>query len=89
MSWSKEMPIPKYLASCSNDTTIRIWDLEDVKCKVTLREHRAPVMCVAFDPLGRYLASGDHDGVLILWSQQTFTPVKMYQCPEGKQIHYW
>jgi WD40 repeat protein len=88
LSWSK-LDGPKYLASCSNDTTVRIWDLEEVKCMHTLREHRAPVMCVAFDPRNRFLASGDHDGVLIVWTLPAFTVKRIYQCPEGKEIHSW
>ena len=46
-------------------------------------------MALSFDPRNKFLATGDHDGVVIIWSLPSFTPEKMFQCPEGKEIHYW
>ena len=46
------------LASCSNDETIKIWDIESGSCLSTLTGDK-PVNGVAFSPDGNTLAAGD------------------------------
>lgn len=62
------------LASCAEDTTIRLWHLEpayDKKPCVALfagAGHKWPVMAVHFHPNGRWLLSGGQDTAVCLWA---------------------
>jgi WD40 repeat protein/serine/threonine protein kinase len=54
------------LASCSQDLTIRLWQIGSGACRV-LRGHFDVVYGVAFHPDGTRLASGSRDGVICVW----------------------
>ena len=58
------------LASCSDDTTIRLWDLKINAETARLEGHGAPVSALALLPDGR-LASGSHDNTVRLWDLKT------------------
>ena len=58
------------LASAGDDTTIKIWDLQDNTLTTTLRGHRAKIHSVAFSPDGTLLASGSDDSTFRLWDVQ-------------------
>ncbi|WP_329477743.1 WD40 repeat domain-containing protein [Kribbella sp. NBC_01484] len=57
----------KYLASGSDDTTIRLWLLEKGITTATLEGHTDMVLGLAFTPDGSVLASGSQDGTIRLW----------------------
>jgi len=64
------------LASCSADTTIRLWKV--VTCPPlcdTLRGHEKSVLSICFSHDGSRLASGCADGVIQLWDTQSRTIV--------------
>lgn len=76
------------LASCSVDNSVMIWDVPPAAAphstgvrggvltpRVTLRGHSSFVKGVAFDPVGRLLASCGADNLVILWSMETWTEV--------------
>jgi protein HIRA/HIR1 len=77
------------LASCSVDNTVMIWDIVSpalagnsvgvrggvLAPRVTLRGHASFVKGVAFDPVGRLLASCGADDVVIIWSTETWAEV--------------
>ncbi len=68
-------PDGRILVSSSNDNTVRLWDMESGRLLRTL-EHRGDVVCVAWSPDGRMLATG------------TFSGKKVYQwdATTGRQI---
>jgi len=53
-----------YLASGSDDTTIRLWLLENGTTTATLEGHTDMVLGLAFTPDGSTLASGSQDGTI-------------------------
>lgn len=59
----------------AGDATARIWDLTTELPKCTLVGHRGWVLCVAWDPLERFIATGGHDGLVRIWDAKTGKPV--------------
>jgi WD40 repeat protein len=55
------------LASGSDDTTIKLWDVLTRQSLATLDDHSDSVSTVAFSPDGQTLASGSADRTLKLW----------------------
>ncbi len=60
-------PDSKYLASGSDDKTVKLWSVEAKKEITTLRGHRDKVTSIAFSPNGKYLVSGSYDKTIRLW----------------------
>ncbi|EHK20940.1 uncharacterized protein TRIVIDRAFT_8607, partial [Trichoderma virens Gv29-8] len=56
-----------YLASASDDCTVKIWDTMTGKEKQILKGHRDWVNLVAFSADGRYLASESQDSMIRVW----------------------
>ncbi len=59
------------LAAGSQDSTVRIWDLEQQKCVKQLKNHREMVSSIAYNPAHQQLASGSDDKTVTLWNSQT------------------
>ena len=64
-------PDGAYLASGSNDNTIKIWEVETGRLLRTLTGHTDKVCSVAFAPNGKYLASGSNDETIKIWEVTT------------------
>ncbi len=60
-------PDGRYLASGSEDRTIKLWRVSDGALVRTLYGHTDWVSSVAFSPDGQYLASGSGDKTVRLW----------------------
>ncbi|WP_334311588.1 hypothetical protein [Microcystis aeruginosa] len=56
-----------YLASGSQDNTIKIWEVATGKELRTLTGHFEAVFSVVYSPDGRYLASGSGDNTIKIW----------------------
>ena len=56
-----------FLASASNDRTVRVWDLRVRRTVALLNGHTDAVNAVAYLPDGNHLVSGGADGRVILW----------------------
>ena len=57
----------RMLASCGEDTTVRLWDPATGAGRRTLTGHTGPVRGVAFSPDGGMLASCGEDTTVRLW----------------------
>ena len=65
IAWS---PDGRFLATPSDDQTIRIWEIETGACIRTLEGHNEAVNSVAWSPDGRTLASGSTDTTVRVWN---------------------
>src|SRR5690606_18146241 len=63
-------PDDQYVATGSNDRTIRIWRARDGQLVRIMSGHRNGIKAMAFSPEGRYLASGAADGSIKIWDWQ-------------------
>lgn len=50
------------------DKSVKQWNTETGECVATLTEHRRPVWSLAFDLSQKRLASGDGNGLLVIWN---------------------
>ena len=58
----------KYLASGSNDNSIKIWNLNDKREKFTLTGHTSYIYAVAITQDGQFIVSGSDDSTIKIWS---------------------
>jgi len=86
-----------YLASCSADKTIKIWDWKKQEEIITIAGHTGWVLSVAFSPDGTYLVSGSTDKTVKIWNwrkggliktligHRGWTPFVIFS-PDGKYL---
>jgi WD40 repeat protein len=73
----------KYLASGSEDTSIRLWDLETGACGV-LQGHIKWISTNLFSPDARYIASGSDDETIMVRDLQKGSTMTIWKShPEG------
>ncbi|KIJ31651.1 hypothetical protein M422DRAFT_185684 [Sphaerobolus stellatus SS14] len=69
-------PDGRYIASGSDDHTVRLWSVETgMPVGQPYEGHTYFVRSVSFSPDGRYIASGSSDRTVRLWSVETGMPV--------------
>jgi WD40 repeat protein/Cdc6-like AAA superfamily ATPase len=64
-------PHGQWLASGSDDKTIRLWDTRSGQCHQILTKHTDWIRALAVDPRGQWLASGSSDQTIRLWDVQS------------------
>ena len=63
-------PKGEHLASCSEDHTIKIWNLKTMSEEQTLTGHTCWVLGIEFNSDGSLLASASEDGTARLWDEK-------------------
>ena len=82
VNWSLDQ---KYLASCSVDNTIIIWNAKDLPQKVSsIAGHQGLVKGVTWDPVGKYIASQSDDRSVRIWRTSDWKEVKQVTKPFKK-----
>lgn len=72
------------IAVASDDGTIKILSIQSPADSPLLVTNKQPIYSVSFDPLGRYLASLDKSGSLVLWNaQKNFSSYKTFPAISG------
>jgi WD domain, G-beta repeat len=66
-------PDGTWIATASDDTTVRIWDAATTTVQTTLTGHTGPVRSVAIAPDGTRLATASDDQTVRVWDTATIT----------------
>ena len=69
-------PVYTLIASCGEDATIKIWDMDTGKTEHTLRGHTAQINDISFDAQGELLASCSTDLTIKLWDMNKYSCLK-------------
>lgn len=68
----------RFLLSCSEDQTVRLWSLDTFTSLCCYRGHGYPVWDVDFGPEGVYFATSSHDRTARLWSCEHIYPLRVF-----------
>src|SRR5581483_3563807 len=79
-------PNGKWVASGSDDETVKIWDLETGSCRATLEGHTQEVNCVAITPDGKRILSSSTDRTIRVWDAATARPLVAF---DGHKEKVW
>ena len=60
-------PKGSHLATCSGDSTIKIWDFLKAACVATFDSHIHPVWAVSWHDMGNFVVSGSMDSTCKLF----------------------
>ena len=71
-------PFSTHLLSASEDTTLRLWDLESMEPKVIYRGHTYPVWTTDVFHKGQYFISGSQDRTAKLWTYERTYPLRIF-----------
>ncbi|KAK9387045.1 WD40-repeat-containing domain protein [Lipomyces mesembrius] len=71
-------PDNRYLLTCSDDKSARLWSMDTYTALVSYKGHNHPVWDVTFSPNGHYFATASHDQTARLWSCDHIYPLRIF-----------
>lgn len=71
-------PDNRYLLSCSEDKTTKLWSMDTFTPLVNYKGHNHPIWDVEFSPMGHYFATASHDQTARLWSCDHIYPLRIF-----------
>ncbi|RLV95544.1 Transcription initiation factor TFIID subunit 5 [Spathaspora sp. JA1] len=71
-------PDNKFLLSCSEDKTVRLWSLDTYTALASYKGHNQPIWDVKFSPLGHYFVTASHDQTARLWATDHIYPLRIF-----------
>ncbi|KAK9240195.1 WD40-repeat-containing domain protein [Lipomyces kononenkoae] len=71
-------PDNRYLLTCSDDKSARLWSMDTYSALVSYKGHNLPVWDVSFSPNGHYFATASHDQTARLWSCDHIYPLRIF-----------
>jgi hypothetical protein len=95
-------PDLKYLATCSEDTTAKLWvvqrELHSASVLFSLEGHTEAVNSIAFSPDGKYIVTGSSDCTAKVWTVRTGVCIRTFEghrdavfaaafTPDGIRLH--
>lgn len=78
---------PYVFATCSYDTTVKIWNLHDFSLQRTLHCTEGVLYGVSWSPSGKLIVAGSSIGEMIIWDVETGQELARYK-QSTKQIFY-
>ncbi|MAT98710.1 MAG: hypothetical protein CL608_16325 [Anaerolineaceae bacterium] len=73
----------RFLATVSQDSDVKVWDVAAGQEIGTLSAHGQPVNAVAFSPDGSRLATAGNDGFIILWNMASLELITVLNGQDG------
>ncbi|KAF8839941.1 WD40 repeat-like protein [Paxillus ammoniavirescens] len=77
------LPGEKRIVTCSQDKTVRIWDVETGEQEGTSMEQESLVRCLAVTRDGTKILSGGEDGRIRVWDVTTHEPIERWGTHTG------
>ncbi|XP_069148913.1 WD40 repeat-containing protein HOS15-like [Solanum lycopersicum] len=78
-------PLGSLLASCSDDTTVKIWSMKQDVCLHDFREHSKEIYTIKWSPTGAGTSNPNQQ--LLLASASFDTTVKLWDVHQGRLLH--
>ncbi|KAF0698003.1 Aste57867_11334 [Aphanomyces stellatus] len=71
-------PNARYLATCSSDKTVKVWNMADMSLLHTLQGHQRWVWDCAFSAVSSYLVTASSDQMARLWDLSSGDTIRQY-----------
>uniref|UniRef100_A0A3Q7GGS8 Uncharacterized protein n=1 Tax=Solanum lycopersicum TaxID=4081 RepID=A0A3Q7GGS8_SOLLC len=78
-------PSGSLLASCSDDTTVKIWSMKQDVCLHDFREHSKEIYTIKWSPTGAGTSNPNQQ--LLLASASFDSTVKLWDVHQGRLLH--
>lgn len=80
-------PNEKYLASCSSDRKVIIWDMKNFKCLKEFEPHKSDVNAISFSPDSTALLTCSKASKISLWDVKTLNKIYSSRIISGSITH--